>query len=288
MPAITSTLPKSAPIGCRSRLLVVYAVVLAVVCAFPLYWMIVSAIRPNSETFKTTLRLLPQSLTMENFAYVADAIPLTRIYLNSILVSLTRTALTLFFTSLAGFAFAKLRFKGRKLLFMLVLFTMTLPFDAIVLPSFMTMVTLKWSDTYWPLIVPFMADPFAIFLMRQYIRAVPTEMIESARIDGASFFRVYRSIVTPVIIPAFITLTIFVFRSAWNDFLWPLVIIRTPAKQMLMVAINSLPPNDPVIRDIPWGATMAAACLACMPPLLLFMCLQKYFIADAMKGSVKE
>lgn len=264
------------------------AVVMAVVCVFPLYWMVVSAVRPNTETFQTTLHLLPQKLTGENFAYVANAIPLPRIYANSLLVSIARTVLTLFFASLAGFAFAKLRFRGRKTVFLLVLFTMTIPFDAIVLPSFMTMVALDWADTYWPLVIPFLADSFAIFMMRQYIKAVPTEMIESARIDGASYFRIYRSIVAPVIVPAFITLTIFVFRSSWNDFLWPLVIIRTPDKQMLMVSINNLPPVDSVIRDIPWGATMAAACLACIPPLLLFLFLQKYFIAGAMKGSVKE
>lgn len=268
--------------------LIFVAVILAVVCVFPLYWMVVSAIRPNAETFKTTLRLIPQSLTDENFAYVANAIPLMRIYLNSLFVSLSRTLLTLFFASLAGFAFAKLRFRGRNMLFLLVLFTMAIPFDAIVLPSFMIMVRLKWSDTYWPLIIPFLADPFAIFMMRQYIKAVPTEILESARIDGASYFRIYRSIVVPVIGPAFITLTIFVFRSSWNDFLWPLIIIRTPMKQMLMVSINNLPPIDSVIRDIPWGATMAAACLACLPPLLLFLFLQKYFIAGVMKGSVKE
>ncbi len=267
--------------------LLVFSIFLAIICAFPLFWMVVAAIRPNQETFKTTLQILPQKLTLENFEYVADAIPLTRIYANSLFVSITRTALTLFFASLAGFAFAKLRFGGKNLLFILVLYTMTIPFDSIVLPSFMTMVSLKWANTYLPLIVPHVADPFAIFLMRQYIVAVPTEMIESARIDGASYFKIYRTIITPIIIPAFITLTIFVFKSSWNDFLWPMIIVRDPAKQMLMVAINSLPPNDPMVRDIPWGATMAAACLACIPPLILFMFLQKYFIADAMKGSIK-
>lgn len=267
--------------------LLLLASCLAVVCVFPLLWMVISAVRPNQETFTTTLQVLPKKLTNENFQYVANAIPLPQIYANSLFVSIARTVLTLFFASLAGFALAKLRFPGRTALFILVLYTMTIPFDAIVLPSFMTMVGLKWANTYWPLIIPFVADPFAIFLMRQYIGAVPTEVIESARIDGASYFKIYATIISPIIVPAFITLTIFVFKSSWNDFLWPLIIIRDPAKQMLMVSINSLPPNDPVIRDIPWGATMAAACLACLPPLALFMFMQKYFIADAMKGSIK-
>lgn len=271
-----------------TAVVVALSVVASVICIFPFFWMIVSAIRPNTETFTTTLQLLPKELTLENVRYVADAIPLSRIYVNSLTVSLTRTLLTLFFASLAGFAFAKLRFKCRTLLFILVLFTMTIPFDSIVLPSFMMMVKLKWVDSYMPLVIPFITDSFAIFLMRQYISAVPNEIIESARIDGASFFKIYYAIIVPVVIPAFITLTIFVFKNSWNDFLWPLVIIRTPAKQMLMVAINSLPPNNPMIRDIPWGATMAAACLACIPPLMLFIFLQKYFIADAMKGAVKQ
>jgi ABC-type glycerol-3-phosphate transport system permease component len=252
-----------------------------------MYWMVISAIRPNSESFTTQLRFLPMKLTAENYNYVKSAIPLAKIYFNSIFVSVSRTLLTLFFASLAGFAFAKLRFKGRSVIFIFVLFTMTIPFDSIVLPSFMIMVAVKWVNTYWPLIIPHAADAFGIFLMRQYIVTVPTELIESARIDGCSFFRIYRSIVVPIVIPAFITLAIFIFRSSWNDFLWPLIIIREPAKQMLMVAINSLPPNDPVIRDIPWGATMAAACLACIPPLVLFLSLQRYFIPDAMRGSIK-
>ena len=269
-------------------LLFLIAAVIAVICLFPLYWMVISAIRPNSETFVTTLELLPHRLTTENFDYVSAAIPLLSTYGKSLLVTLSRTGLTLFFASLAGFAFAKLRFSFRNGLFLIVLFTMTIPFESIVLPSYMAMVKIKWADSYWPLIIPFIADPFAIFMMRQYIKAVPDSLVESARLDGASYFRIYRSIIVPVIAPAFITLTIFVFRSSWNDFLWPLVIIRTPEKQMFMVRINNLPPIDSAIRDIPWGATMASACLACIPVLILFLFLQRYFIAGAMKGSVKE
>lgn len=267
--------------------LFVVALVIAVVCVFPLYWMIISSIRPNSDTFKTTLSLFPQRLTLENYAYVAGVIDLPRIIFNSLMISIIRTLTTLFFASLAAFAFAKLRFRGRKPLFFLVLFTMAIPFDAIVLPSFMTMVSLDWVDTYIPLVIPFMADSFAIFMMRQYIKAVPTEMIESARIDGASYFRIYRSMVVPVITPAFITLTIFVFRNSWNDFLWPMIVIRNPANRTLMVSINALPPIDSQIRDIPWGATMAGAVLATLPLLILFLCLQKYFINGAMEGAVK-
>lgn len=268
-------------------LLMFVAILVAVIFVFPLYWMIVSSVRPNSETFTTTLRLIPTSFTLDHYKYVEDAIPIFRIIFNSLFVSITRTLLSLFFASLTGFTFAKLRFRGNKTLFIMVLFTMAIPFDALVLPTFIIMVRINWVNTYLPLIIPFLAEPFAIFLMRQYMAAVPYEMIESAKIDGASYFRIYRSIVVPVVVPAFITLAIFVFRSSWNDFLWPLVVIRKPAKQMLMVAINSLPPNNPAIRDIPWGATMAAACIACIPPLLIFLFLQKYFIAEAMEGSVK-
>ena len=271
----------------REIIIFALACLIVIVCVFPFYWMLVSAVRPNQETFTTVLKFFPDQLTIENFEYVADAINLLQIILNSLLVALTRTVLTLFFASLAGFAFSKLRFRFKKSLFILVLFTMTIPFDSIVLPSFMVMVKIKWTNTFLPLIIPFLADSFAIFLMRQYMVAVPSEMIESARVDGASYFNIYRSIVVPVVIPAFITLAIFVFKTAWNDFLWPMVIIRKPDMQMLMVAINTLPPNDPIIRDIPWGATMAAASIACLPPIILFLCLQKYFIPDAMKGAIK-
>lgn len=268
-------------------ILLIASVLMAVIAIFPIYWMFITSLQHEAEMFTTKLRLLPGKITLENYVYAFRALPLLRIIMNTTFISVTRTILSLFLCSLAGFAFAKLRFRGRDGLFLLLIWTMTIPFEAVVIPTFLMMVKLKWVNTYYPLIVPMAADAFGIFLMRQYISSVPDELVDAARIDGCSYFRTYSSVILPVVKPALVTLAIFVFKTAWNDFLWPLVVIRKTDMQVLMVAIQIIPPIDPGVRSIPWGATMAVATISVLPLLILFLFLQREFISGATQGSIK-
>jgi ABC-type glycerol-3-phosphate transport system permease component len=268
-------------------ILLIASVLMAVIAIFPIYWMFITSLQHEAEMFTTKLRLLPGKITLENYVYAFRALPLLRIIMNTTFISVTRTILSLFLCSLAGFAFAKLRFRGRDGLFLLLIWTMTIPFEAVVIPTFLMMVKLKWVNTYYPLIVPMAADAFGIFLMRQYISSVPDELVDAARIDGCSYFRTYSSVILPVVKPALVTLAIFVFKTAWNDFLWPLVVIRKIDMQVLMVAIQIIPPIDPGVRSIPWGATMAVATISVLPLLILFLFLQREFISGATQGSIK-
>ena len=268
-------------------ILLIASVLMAVIAIFPIYWMFITSLQHEAEMFTTKLRLLPGKITLENYVYAFRALPLLRIIMNTTFISVTRTILSLFLCSLAGFAFAKLRFRGRDGLFLLLIWTMTIPFEAVVIPTFLMMVKLKWVNTYYPLIVPMAADAFGIFLMRQYISSVPDELVDAARIDGCSYFRTYSSVILPVVKPALVTLAVFVFKTAWNDFLWPLVVIRKIDMQVLMVAIQIIPPIDPGVRSIPWGATMAVATISVLPLLILFLFLQREFISGATQGSIK-
>lgn len=263
------------------------AAIIGIVCVFPIYWMFVSSFRPQKDLFSTTIELFPYTFSLEHYDYAFRAAPMFRVIGNTTFVATTRTLLSLFLCSLAGFAFSKLRFPGRRGLFVLLLFTMTIPYEALVIPSFIIFIKLGWVDTYFPLIIPMAASAFGIFLMRQYINTVPDELIQAARIDGCGYFRIYTAIILPVIKPVLVTLAIFVFKLAWNDFLWPLIIIRKMKNQLLMVVIQTLPPIESAMRDIPWGATMAAASLSVFPLLILFIILRRQFISGATQGAIK-
>jgi ABC-type glycerol-3-phosphate transport system permease component len=270
-------------------LLIGVAVIISVLAIFPVYWMLVSSFRPQSELFSTHLNLLPRHISLEHYIYAFSAVPLLRILGNTLFVAASRTVLSLFLCSLAGFAFSKLRFRGRKVLFLLLLFTMTIPFEAIIIPSFIIVVRLHWVNTYYPLIVPMAASAFGIFFMRQYVNTIPDELIQAAVIDGCGYFRIYRSVILPVTIPAIITLSIFIFKLSWNDFIWPLIVIRKTILDVMMVAIQSLPPplTAGQARDVPWGATMAASFVSVIPLLVIFFALQRYFVSGATQGSIK-
>jgi len=268
-------------------ILLIVALLITVIAIFPIYWMFITSFQLQTEMFSTKLHLLPSKLTLENYIYAFKALPLGRIINNTIFVAIIRTLLSLFLCSLAGFAFSKLRFKGKNMLFLLLIFTMTIPFEAIVIPLFLMMVKIKWVNTYYALIIPMAADAFGIFFMRQYISIIPDELVDAAKIDGCNYFEIYYLVIIPIVKPALFTLAILVFKTAWNNFLWPLVVIRKLNMQVLSVAIQIIPPIEVGVRSIPWGATMAVATLSVLPLLILFLFLQQGFVSGATEGSIK-
>lgn len=255
------------------------------VSLFPFYWMFLASVTPVDQIFSYPPRLLPQTLTLANFERLPVLIPtIARNALNSLALALFTPLATVFFSSLAGYAFAKFRFRGRGVLFAFVIFTQLIPPAAGFIPLFIQMAQWKLIDTLWALFLPGMVSAFGIFLFRQAIRGVPNELLDAARIDGASNFRIYRSIVIPLVMPIVITQYILGFIASWNDYLWPLIAMRTPQNFTLPVALASI---QGLIFNSPWGAIMAGAVLLTVPSIIIFIALSRYIVPDLTSGAFK-
>ena len=256
-----------------------------VISLFPFYWMFVSSFTPVAQIFTFPPVLLPAHPTIENYQRLPVLIPtLARNALNSLVLALFTPMATVFFSSLAGYAFAKFRFHGQRVLFALVIFTQLIPPAAGFIPLFIQMVQFKLIDTLWALFLPGVVSAFGIFLFRQTIRSVPDELLDAARIDGASSFKIYRSIVIPLVMPMVITQYILGFIASWNDYLWPLIAMRTPPNFTLPVAMASI---QGLMFDSPWGAIMAGAVLLTIPSIIIFIVLSRYIVPDLTSGAFK-
>lgn len=270
----------------RLNLAILYFVLtsVALIAVFPFYWMIVASTRRSDSILN-----LPPPVTFgrdlaTNYTDLMSQLPYWRDALNSLLVSGVETVLVLFFCSLGGYAFAKFTFAGRDKLFALMLATMMIPNILGIIPQFMLMKYLGWLDTYLPLIVPGAVNAFGIFWMRQYISsAVPNELIDAARIDGANEFRIYWNIVLPVITPALGALAIFTFMGKWNEFFWPLIILKDPTKYTLPVALASLQS----IFGTQLGVQMLGASIAILPVMIVFLVSARRFMTGLTAGAIK-
>ena len=256
----------------------------SLVSLFPFYYMFVMATRQNREINQVPPPFTPGSDLVTNFQKVLNNIDFFGAMWNSIFVATTITLGTLFLSSLAGYAFAKLEFKGKTVLFGMILVTMMVPPQLGLIPQYYIITTLGWLNDFKALIIPGLINAFGIFWMRQYIKdGVPYEIIEAAKIDGCSNFRIYWNIVVPMILPAFATLGIIVFMHVWNDFLWPLVVLRDPSMHTLQVALRTL--ND--TRQMDYGMIMSGTFWATVPLLIVFLLFNKLFIQSLSEGAVK-
>jgi multiple sugar transport system permease protein len=234
----------------------------------PFVVMLVVALSPgDAPTFP--LRL-PTSLTLDNIIRVLSTDSFLRWTVNTVVYSAVSVAAVLVSASMAAYVFARKRFAGRDVLLWSLLSTMMVPFHAMLMPSLVVVSLLGWSDTYWGLIVPTLANMQAVLLLRQFIRALPDEVFDAARIDGAGDWRVYRSIVLPLCRPVLATLAVFVFLWHWNDFLWPLVVARSDEMRTLTVGLSSLEQGQSTVADL-----MSAATVCGLPCLLVFVVLQR-------------
>ncbi|SDB84277.1 carbohydrate ABC transporter membrane protein 2, CUT1 family [Pelagirhabdus alkalitolerans] len=251
---------------------------------FPFYYMFVMSTRLNREINSVPPPFTPGNNLVENFQKVTDSIDFFGSMWNSVIVSSTITFGTLFLCSLAGYAFAKLPFKGKKVLFALILVTMMVPPQLGLIPQYYIITTLGWLNDFRAIIVPGLINAFGIFWMRQYIEdGVPYEIVEAAKMDGCSNFRVYWNVVVPMILPAFATLGIIVFMHVWNDFLWPLVVLRDPSVHTLQVALRAL--ND--AREMDYGMIMSGTFWATVPLIFVFLLFNRLFIQSLSEGAVK-
>jgi len=252
---------------------------------FPFYWMFTMATRTNREINSFPPPFTPGADLVNNFKNVLANMDFFGSMANSLFVSTSITVGVLFLCSLAGYAFAKLEFKGKKTLFSVILITMMIPPQLGLIPQYYIMTQLEWINTFQAVIVPGLINAFGIFWMRQYIQdAVPDELIEAAKMDGCSTFRIYWNIVAPTVLPAFATLGIIVFMQAWNDFLWPLTVLREPSMHTLQVALRTL--ND--ARQMDYGMIMSGTFWATVPLIVIFLMFNKLFIQSLSEGAVKS
>ena len=258
-----------------------FVVLLAItaVILYPLVWLVFSTFKPSSE-FGQNPGLIPDNPTVDNYFKVLEGIggtPLWRFFANSLFIALMAVIGTLISSALAAYAFARIKFKGAGVLFAAMIGTLLLPFHVIIIPQYIIFNRLELVDTYWPLIIPkFLAtEAFFVFLIVQFIRNIPRDMDEAARIDGAGHLRIFFSIILPLIKPALITSAIFTFIWTWNDFLGPLLYVNSPEKYPLPIALRLY--ND-ATSSSDYGATVAVSFLALLPILIFFIVFQRFLV----------
>ena len=264
-----------------THLCLIVGVILSV---FPFYWLVAMSTQTTAEIFGYPPKLTFGSSLEENIQGVLDSIDLLQAMVNTLIVALASAVLVMFFDSLAGFAFAKYDFPGKNVLFVIMLATFLVPGSLSLVPSFVLMSWLGWIGDLQALIIPGAANAFGIFLLRQFAASsIPDELIESARVDGAGFFRTWWSVGVPMLRGGLAFLGIFTFIAAWNDYVWPLIVLVDPERQTLQTALAQL--NS--IYSTDYGMVMAGALISVVPLIGVFIIGSRHFIANIAAGALK-
>ena len=256
---------------------------LTLVSLFPLLWMLSVSFMHAGEASTLPPPLFPESPTFANYRELFMRGGMARYLMNSLLLATAVTVVSLLFNAMAGYAFAKLQFAGQKRLFKLLIGTLIIPGQVAMMPLFLLLKQMGLVNTYGGIVAPAMAGIFGIFLVRQYALSIPDEMLEAARIDGAGEFRIFFSIILPLLAPILASLALFTFLGSWNDFMWPLIVLSDSELQTLPVALASLSREHAQDGEM----MMAGSVVTVLPVLLLFLALQKYYIRGLLVGSVK-
>lgn len=265
-------------------LMYVILTVAAVSFIYPFVWMIGASFAPMHEVGRMTL--WPEHPTLSNFKMMIDKIPIGRSLINSLLVALLTTVLVLLSGSTVGYALAKMNFKGRQLIFYVIVFTMSLPFQITLIPNYITMINLHLADTFLALIIPFAVGAFAILMFRQAFQGLPQALIDAARLDGCSETGIIFRVLWPNIKPTIVTIAILTFIGSWNEVLWPLIVIRdeqlmTMPQLVTLFAVGGR-------ADGQLGVKIAAAVLLALPVMIAFMFFQKHFIQSMASTGLKD
>ncbi|MGN0031094.1 MAG: carbohydrate ABC transporter permease [Candidatus Gastranaerophilaceae bacterium] len=260
-------------------------ILIAISMLYPFFAMVNLSLVPNGEIFNQGGKLIYSPLTAKNYVSVFEKIPMWKYFLNSLLVASVTTVGQVIFSALAGYAFARLSFKWRDTLFLLVLITMLIPPQVNIIPLFFLMRQLGWINTYQALILPGIFGGFGIFMMRQYFLSFPKDLEEAAKIDGCNIFAAFFKVVLPLALPVVATLAIFTFVTSWNSFMWPLIVTNTESMRTLPVGLAIFKGS---FREITlWGDLLACSVICTIPVVGVFLIGRKYFINDILQGSVK-
>jgi multiple sugar transport system permease protein len=257
----------------------------AITTIIPFYWMVATSLKSLPEIMMFPPTLFPKELHFENYILAWRTVPFATFFKNSAVVSLSVVLGQLFTCSLAGYAFARLRFPGRDQIFLLYLSTMMIPFAVIMIPMYILMRTFGWIDNHLALIVPSLVSVFGTFLMRQFFSTIPKDLEDAARIDGCSYFKLYRVILLPIAKPALATLGILTFMNHWNDFLWPLIIISTVPQKTLPLGLLMFIEQQAI--KTPWNLFNAAGVFSIVPILVIFALGQKYYVQGIVTSGLK-
>jgi len=266
------------------------AIVFAISMLVPFLWMISTSLKGTNQVFAMPPHWIPNPVHWENYGRIFESMNFGRYWLNTILVTIGRVGGQFITCTLAAYAFARLRFPGRNILFFLLLSSMMIPFETLMVPTFELMKNLHWINTYWALIVPqalgAFGGAFNVFLLRQFFLSIPKEFEDSAVIDWAGPFKIFWSIMLPLAKPALAALLIFSFRGAWDDFTYPLIVTNTDSMKVLSLGILGFKGMRAGMTQ--WNLMMGAATLAILPVVIVFILAQKYFIEGITVGGLKE
>lgn len=283
--------------GFRTTVFYVTAIAISISMFLPFYWSLLTSLKNNSDIFSLPMKWLPSTITFEHYITAFTTVPFALFFWNSFVLATAGVLANLFFGSLSGYAFAKLDFKMSKFLFRILLAAMMIPGVVTLIPSFFVLKHLPFIggndlfgsggfgllNSFWGVIIPGAAGSFAVFFMRQFFLTLPNDMMEMARIEGASEFRIFWRIYLPLTKPALATLGIFTFQAGWNAFLWPMIVLNDPAKHTIQMGLQAFSYN----YQTDYGPMMAGALVAVVPILIMFMFLQRYFVQGIAFSGVK-
>lgn len=250
----------------------------------PFIWMVSTSLKPPDEIFAIPPIIISPNSSLKAYVYLQEQYNILGIVKNTFVIAFSATILRLFFCALGGYGFAKFKFPGQGALFAFLLGTMVIPGAVTLVPVYIIMRDLKWIDTFWPLIIPGAANAFGIFFMRQYIMSVSSELIDAARIDGAGEFTIFWRIILPIIAPGLTSLGLIFFMASWNDFIGPLIYLKSPEHFTLPLIIRSL--IGPVGRTV-YDVQMAASVLSLIPLLIIFLIFQRRIVEGITAGAIK-
>jgi alpha-1,4-digalacturonate transport system permease protein len=259
------------------------ALVVCLVFLVPVLWAIFSAFQSPGNLFTFPPNFDPRALSLVNFRAVFGTGDVPRYAMNSFVVATSSSLLTVIASSMAGFALAKYRFLGRQFIFLLIISVLLVPLQVLMVPVFLVLKALGWVNSLIGIIIPPAATATGTFMMRQYIIGIPDELLEAARLDGASHWKIYRHVILPLSAPALGAVGILSFTWRWNDYLWPLIVINNQQNYTLQLSLANLVGTN----TVEWGTLLAYATLAMMPVLIVFLCFQRYFVKGSLAGGVK-
>lgn len=265
----------------QRRLLFVAVALGAVIMLFPFWWMVVTSLTPQSSLGRP--RLWPEEPQLDAYSRLVEALPFARMLWNSVWIGVVATAVQVATSSLAAYAFARLRFPGRNVVFVLYLATLMIPLQVLVVPLFTQMRYLGIVDSYAALLAPSLASAFGVFLLRQAVAQVPQELDEAATIDGAGHLRIFLTVIVPLIRPALATFAVFAFMSNWNSFLWPLVAVRSPELMTLPVGLSTLQGQF----TTEWNVVMAGSVVSVVPIVIFYLFAQRWVINSVARSGLR-
>ena len=255
----------------------------ALAMSLPFIWLILSTFKSNKEIMAFPPTFIPNNWTIENYVYIMKNLKVPRYFMNSLFLAGVKTVIGVYTSLLCGYVLAKFRFPGRDLLFHSILFTMMVPYLIMVIPLYDMINVFGWSDSYVGIIVPVLLSSFGIFMMRQYLKGIPNELIEAARIDGANEFMIFHKIIIPLSVNMISALSIFLFLWNWEDFLWPYLVLTTQDKYPLAVALNMFSGQN----TTNFGGLFAATAVTIIPILIVYVFAQKRFVEGISMSGIK-